>query len=74
MSRMARSLGLDDAGAGRLRREDLAHQLGPGPGADGDRRVGVVALYSAAGGRFEPWAGRHAMRYGVALGLAWWWR
>ena len=32
--------------------------------------VGVVALYSAAGGRFEPWAGRHAMRYGVALGLA----
>jgi rod shape determining protein RodA len=32
--------------------------------------VGVVALYSAAGGRFDPWAGRHAMRYGVALGLA----
>src|SRR5690349_6358357 len=32
--------------------------------------VGVVALYSAAGGRFEPWAGRHAMRYGMALGLA----
>jgi rod shape determining protein RodA len=32
--------------------------------------VGVVALYSAAGGRFEPWAGRHAMRYGVALALA----
>ena len=31
--------------------------------------VGAVALYSAAGGRFEPWAGRHAMRYGVALGL-----
>ena len=31
--------------------------------------VGVVALYSAAGGRFEPWAGKHAMRYGVALGL-----
>src|SRR4051794_13287898 len=31
--------------------------------------VGVVALYSAAGGRFEPWAGRHAMRYGMALGL-----
>jgi rod shape determining protein RodA len=32
--------------------------------------VGVLALYSAAGGRFEPWAGRHAMRYGLALGLA----
>src|SRR5438046_10573097 len=32
--------------------------------------VGVVALYSAAGGRFEPWAARHAMRYGVALGVA----
>jgi rod shape determining protein RodA len=32
--------------------------------------VGVVALYSAAGGRFEPWAARHAMRYGTALGLA----
>jgi rod shape determining protein RodA len=32
--------------------------------------VGVVALYSAAGGRFEPWAVRHAMRYGMALGLA----
>jgi len=32
--------------------------------------VGVLALYSAAGGRFEPWAGRHAMRYGVALAFA----
>src|SRR5688572_31993664 len=32
--------------------------------------VGALALYSAAGGRFEPWAGRHAMRYCVALGLA----
>src|SRR3954470_9382296 len=31
--------------------------------------VGVLALYSAAGGRLEPWAGRHAMRYGMALGL-----
>ena len=30
--------------------------------------VGVLALYSAAGGRFEPWAARNAMRYGVALG------
>ena len=32
--------------------------------------IGVVALYSAAGGRFEPWAGRHAMRYGAALAFA----
>jgi len=32
--------------------------------------VGVLALYSAAGGRFEPWAGRHAMRYGAALAFA----
>ena len=31
--------------------------------------VGVVALYSAAGGRFEPWAARHAVRYAAALGL-----
>ena len=31
--------------------------------------IGALALYSAAGGRFEPWAGRHAMRYGMALGL-----
>ncbi len=31
--------------------------------------VGVLALYSAAGGRFEPWAARHAVRYGAALGL-----
>jgi rod shape determining protein RodA len=31
--------------------------------------IGAIALYSAAGGRFEPWAGRHAMRYGMALGL-----
>lgn len=31
--------------------------------------VGVLALYSAAGGRFEPWAGRHAARYAMALGL-----
>ncbi len=30
---------------------------------------GVLALYSAAGGRFEPWAARHAARYGAALGL-----
>jgi rod shape determining protein RodA len=31
--------------------------------------IGVLALYSAAGGRFDPWAGRHAMRYATALGL-----
>ncbi len=29
--------------------------------------VGVVALYSAAGGRFEPWASRHAVRAGAAF-------
>lgn len=31
--------------------------------------IGVLALYSAAGGRFEPWASRHAVRYGAALAL-----
>ena len=31
--------------------------------------VGVLALHSAAGGRFEPWAARHAVRYGSALML-----
>src|SRR5918995_5606028 len=31
--------------------------------------IGVLALYSAAGGRFEPWAARHAVRYGAAFGL-----
>ncbi len=31
--------------------------------------VGVVALYSAAGGRFDPWASRHAVRYGAAFAL-----
>ena len=31
--------------------------------------IGSVALYSAAGGHFEPWAAKHAMRYGIALGL-----
>lgn len=31
--------------------------------------IGVLALYSAAGGRFEPWAGRHALRYAMALGV-----
>jgi rod shape determining protein RodA len=29
----------------------------------------VLALYSAAGGRFDPWAARHAMRYGAAFVL-----
>ncbi|MBV8189787.1 MAG: rod shape-determining protein RodA [Alphaproteobacteria bacterium] len=29
--------------------------------------IGVVALYSAAGGRFEPWAARHAVRYAAAF-------
>ncbi len=29
--------------------------------------IGVLALWSAAGGRFDPWAGRHAARYGAAL-------
>src|SRR5436190_11533992 len=31
--------------------------------------VGFVALYSAAGGRLDPWAAKHAMRYGGALCL-----
>lgn len=31
--------------------------------------VGVLALYSAAGGRFDPWASRHAMRYVAAFGV-----
>ena len=31
--------------------------------------VGVVSLYSAAGGRFEPWAARHGIRFAGALGL-----
>jgi rod shape determining protein RodA len=31
--------------------------------------IGVVALYSAAGGRLDPWAARHAVRYGAALAL-----
>ena len=31
--------------------------------------IGTVALYSAAGGRFDPWAARHAIRYGAALGV-----
>jgi rod shape determining protein RodA len=31
--------------------------------------VGVLALYSAAGGRLDPWASRHAVRYGAAFVL-----
>ncbi len=31
--------------------------------------IGVLALYSAGGGRLDPWAARHAVRYGAALGL-----
>src|SRR5947209_3154060 len=31
--------------------------------------IGVVALYSAAGGRFDPWAARHAVRYAGAFGV-----
>ena len=31
--------------------------------------IGVLALYSAAGGRPDPWAVRHAVRYGAALAL-----
>jgi rod shape determining protein RodA len=31
--------------------------------------VGVLSLYSAAGGRFEPWAARHGIRFAGALGL-----
>ncbi|MGD9879781.1 MAG: rod shape-determining protein RodA [Reyranella sp.] len=31
--------------------------------------IGVLALYSAAGGRFDPWASRHAMRYVGAFGV-----
>jgi rod shape determining protein RodA len=31
--------------------------------------IGVLALYSAAGGRLDPWAARHAVRYGAAFGL-----
>ena len=31
--------------------------------------IGFVALYSAAGGRLEPWATKHALRFAAALGL-----
>jgi rod shape determining protein RodA len=31
--------------------------------------IGTVALYSAAGGRFDPWAARHAIRYGAAVAV-----
>lgn len=29
--------------------------------------VGVLSLYSAAGGHMEPWAGQHMMRFGLGL-------
>jgi len=32
--------------------------------------IGVTALYSAAGGSFDPWAGRHATRYIVMIAVA----
>ncbi len=31
--------------------------------------IGIIALYSVAGGAFSPWAERHAMRYLLAVGL-----
>lgn len=31
--------------------------------------VGIAALYSVAGGAFEPWAGRQVIRYCVGLAL-----
>jgi rod shape determining protein RodA len=31
--------------------------------------IGTAALYSVAGGSFQPWAERHALRYIVALGI-----
>src|SRR5690606_9682173 len=31
--------------------------------------VGFTALYSAAGGSFEPWAGRQMVRFAVGLAL-----
>jgi len=31
--------------------------------------VGMAMLYSAANGSFEPWAVRHGIRFGVALGI-----
>ncbi|HOT84021.1 MAG TPA: FtsW/RodA/SpoVE family cell cycle protein, partial [Candidatus Defluviicoccus seviourii] len=31
--------------------------------------IGSVMLYSAADGALAPWAGRHALRFAVALGL-----
>lgn len=45
--------------------------------------IGVVCLYSAAGGSFSPWASRHIMRFGLGLAvmfvvalidLRWWFR
>jgi rod shape determining protein RodA len=31
--------------------------------------LGAVMLYSVAGGAFDPWAGRHLVRFGVCLGV-----
>lgn len=31
--------------------------------------IGTLTLYSAANGSWEPWAGKHLMRFGVALAL-----
>lgn len=45
--------------------------------------VGVISLYSAAGGSFSPWASRHIMRFGLGLSvmfvvalidLRWWFK
>jgi rod shape determining protein RodA len=30
---------------------------------------GAAVLYSAAGGHFDPWAGKHVLRFGVLLGM-----
>jgi hypothetical protein len=30
---------------------------------------GAAVLYSAAGGHFEPWAGKHVLRFGIFLGM-----
>lgn len=31
--------------------------------------IGVTLLYSAGGGSWEPWAGRHAIRFGMGFGI-----
>ena len=30
--------------------------------------VGVAMLYSAAGGKFDPWASRQMVRFGIGVG------